>query len=234
MIELHGLVGEAFTAKSIGYTLKEQMKHYKYIMFDWDGCLAQTLDVWIRAFRGELALRNINPSEKDIAHKLGDRDLAAYFGVKDEAIFNKAAIGKAKEGLVRVYLYDGAIELLNELKSQSKLALVSSSPSVVLEQGIRHNNIEDVFEVIVSGDDVSRYKPDPESLEKALSAMNGVKEAAIMVGDTANDIFAAHNFGIDSVLTFYRSHELIYGRKEIIQANPTFKVKDLLDLKNIL
>jgi len=203
-------------------------------MFDWDGCLAQTIEVWLKAFAEELALRGIEASKKDIAYKLGHRDLAAYFGVKDEAIFNKAAIGRAKEGLVRVSLYDGAIELLHGLKSRSKLALVSSSPSVVLEQGVRHNNIQDVFEAIISGDDVSRYKPDPESLEKALSAMNGVKENAIMVGDTVNDIIAAHNFGIDSVLTFPDSHELIYNRQDIIQTNPTYEVKNLLELKNIL
>ena len=213
----------------------ERMKQYKYILFDWDGCLAKTLEVWLEVFKEELRLREIMVSDAAIAVKLGHRDLGEHFGVTDDEVFVKSVIEKAHGRLQEVELHEGAAALLQNLHSnQYKMVLVSSSPRPVLKKGVEFHGLEMVFPVIVSGDDVTKYKPDPQPLQMALEAINGSIGAAVMIGDTANDILAAHNFGIDSVLVFPDEHHKFYDKEKLLTSRPTHIVEKLSDLKTIL
>jgi pyrophosphatase PpaX len=53
------------------------------------------------------------------------------------------------------------------------------------------------FQTIVTADDVSRPKPDPEGLLKVLAGRP--KENAIYVGDNIDDALAAHSAGVPFV-----------------------------------
>lgn len=44
---------------------------YKYILLDWDGNLARTLDIWLRACREVLARRGIQKTDIEIAESFG-------------------------------------------------------------------------------------------------------------------------------------------------------------------
>lgn len=211
------------------------MKQYKHILFDWDGCLARTLQVWIDTFQEELRQRNILASDKDVAAKLGHRDIGEHFGVKDEPVFMRSAVDIASQRVMEVKLYDGASALLEHLQKSGRIiALVSSSPKQALLNGVAHNNLQSVFQTIVSGDDVTKYKPDPQALEVALSAIGGTKASAIMIGDTANDIVAAQTLGIDSALVFPDEHNLFHDKQTLLRTKPTYVVEHLIELKNIL
>jgi pyrophosphatase PpaX len=211
------------------------MKQYKYILVDWDGCLARTLQVWIDTFQEELRQRNIQATDKDVAAKLGHRDIGEHFGVEDEPAFMQSAVKIASQRVMEVELYDGASALLEYLqKSGRVIALVSSSPRQALMNGVAYNNLQHIFQTIVSGDDVTKYKPDPQALEVALSAIGGTKASAIMIGDTANDIVAAQTFGIDSALVFPKEHNLFHNKQTLLRTKPTYVVEHLIELKNIL
>ena len=81
---------------------------------------------------------------------------------------------------------------------------------------------------------MTKYKPDPQALEVALSAIGGTKASAIMIGDTANDIVAAQTFGIDSALVFPKEHNLFHNKQTLLRTKPTYVVEHLIELKNIL
>ena len=188
------------------------MKQYKYILVDWDGCLARTLQVWIDTFQEELRQRNIQATDKDVAAKLGHRDIGEHFGVEDEPAFMQSAVKIASQRVMEVELYDGASALLEYLqKSGRVIALVSSSPRQALMNGVAYNNLQHIFQTIVSGDDVTKYKPDP-----------------------ANDIVAAQTFGIDSALVFPKEHNLFHNKQTLLRTKPTYVVEHLIELKNIL
>ncbi len=210
------------------------MKQYKYVLFDWDGCLAKTLEVWLEAFQQLLDKKYGKWVEKtDIAPHLGDYRISEYFGIEDTHAFNVAGVEIARDMLGDVELYDGALDLLKSLRGKVKIALVSSSSRHILDKGLAHNGLSDFFDIVISGDDVTNHKPHPESLEKALAAIGGDKEHAIMIGDSTKDMGAANNFGIDSALILHPSHELIYDYTVLRSHKPTYEFTSLGELRSL-
>jgi HAD superfamily hydrolase (TIGR01509 family) len=206
------------------------MNTYQYYLFDWDGCLAKTLDVWLSAYKESIATRGIKPSDTDIARHFGDWELPKYFGVEDYEKCNADAVDIARQRLKEVSLYDGSKELLQKLKSDKKLALLSSASKDVLLTGLAHNGISDYFEVILSGEDVINHKPHPEVIQKALNALAGDKKEAVMIGDSRKDLGAAKNAGIDSILIYPPSHRIFYNIDELNKYNPTYTFASLAEL----
>ena len=196
---------------------------YDYFLFDWDGCLAKTLEVWLQAYKTTYAEFGINPTDQEIAHHFGDWQAPKHFGIENVQDCVDRVVKLANEQLKQVTLYDGAAELLHCLKDkQKKLALLSSSEKKVLDWGIDHNNLQNIFDIIVSGDDVVNHKPPPEVIEKGLSALDADKERAVMIGDSHKDLEAAKNAGVASVLIYPKSHELFYDFKQLKGYVPTY------------
>lgn len=210
------------------------MDRYDYFLFDWDGCLAKTLEAWLGAYRTVFTQYNLNPTDLEIAYYLGDWEIGTHFGIADHVKFNEIAVGIAIEKLKSVELYDGAAELITNLKKSKKLALVSNGSKEIIQNGLRHNNIERIFDFIITGEDVVNHKPHPESLELALAAIVGTKERAIMIGDSNKDIGAATNFGIDSVLVYPDSHKLFYDLRDLQKLKPTYTISKFSDLATTL
>lgn len=46
------------------------MKTYTYILLDWDGCLAKTLDLWLEVYQQTFAEYNIFPEDKAIIQQV--------------------------------------------------------------------------------------------------------------------------------------------------------------------
>lgn len=210
------------------------MKNYRYILFDWDGCLAKTLQVWMNAYKFALAKYGVNPTEQEIAYHFGDWELPKYFRVKDVDGCINIVDQMADADLKKVPLYAGAKNLLENLKLTKKLALLSSSPKKILVSALRHNNIIDYFEIVLSGEDVENHKPHPEVIEKAIKLLKANKDEAIMIGDSRKDIEAANNAGIDSILVFPESHKLFYNLDELKKYKPTRIVANLFEIQDVL
>jgi len=64
------------------------MKTYNTILFDWDGCLAKTLNIWLAAYKTVFAEYGLKPDTETIMHtvfedwngskKLGITDIDTY------------------------------------------------------------------------------------------------------------------------------------------------------------
>jgi len=52
------------------------------------------------------------------------------------------------------------------------------------------------FAAVVTGEDVTRNKPDPEGIQMVLKRMEVRPSRVIMVGDSASDIQAGRNAGV--------------------------------------
>ena len=212
------------------------MKKYQYILLDWDGNLAQTLDVWLEAFRIPLEKRGLSITDEDIASSFGMfPQFVVAWGLKDVDAIVEEADKLAKIKMPEVDLYPDALEVLNGLRDMGKhLALVTTT----LHENVRHLlekfQILDYFEVIVAGDDVTNHKPHPESLERALSLLVGRANEAIMIGDSDKDLRAANNAGIDSVLFFPPEHRKFYNFGKLKEHKPTYVIEDFRKLLDIV
>lgn len=207
---------------------------YEYYLFDWDGCLAKTLEIWLNSYRTAYKEYGAEPTDQEIANHFGDWESPKYFGIEEVEGCVSRVVELANHSLKEVELYDGAKELLQELSQTKKLALLSSSKRELLEGGLEYNGIANLFDVVISADEVENHKPHPEVIEKGLAALNGNKETAVMIGDSRKDLEAANNAGTDSILIYPESHELFYDLEQLKQYKPTHLVSSFVELKDLI
>ena len=77
-----------------------------------------------------------------------------------------------------------------------RLGIVSTKYRYRIEDVLGREGLLELFEVIVGGEDVSEFKPDPESLNLALGKMGISPEAVLYVGDSVVDAEAAMRAGV--------------------------------------
>jgi len=211
-------------------------KDYHYILFDWDGNLAKTLDLWLEATKIELAKLDVHPTDAEIGASFGAfSKFFADWGVADpEGTITRIDL-TVRTMLPTVELYPDTLEMLDALYNRGKhLSLITTSWRATLTIPLKQYHLEHFFEAIVCGDDVTHHKPHPEPLEKALTALGGTKDKALMIGDSDKDIGAANNFGIDSVLFHSPEHQKFYQTDRLHSLNPTYIVDDLRQVLDIV
>lgn len=92
------------------------------------------------------------------------------------------------------YIFDDVKDVLNILMNKGyKLALCSLSERWMVEQFIKDCKFENVFDVILSDDEVKNSKPDPEIYLKAIELLNIKSNEAIVIEDSYNGILAGKN-----------------------------------------
>ncbi|NIK11715.1 phosphoglycolate phosphatase/pyrophosphatase PpaX [Alkalibacillus almallahensis] len=138
----------------------------------------------------------------------------------------KAMFGPSETGIIRENLldsnYDKAIELYYEKYSEKhpelvpkneeindlllflkkegyKLGIVTGKASKSLFISLDSLNISDLFDVIITGDDVSTPKPHPEGLNKALAKLKINNTDAIFLGDSDADILAGKQANVHTI-----------------------------------
>ncbi|KEA62233.1 Beta-phosphoglucomutase [Marinobacterium lacunae] len=89
-----------------------------------------------------------------------------------------------------------ASEVLTHLAQQLRLGLVSGSQRNCVEASLGGHGWQQLFEQVVTGDDVSHNKPHPEGYLKALALMKIAPENCIAVEDTEVGVQAAHSAGL--------------------------------------
>lgn len=178
----------------------------KYIIFDFDGTIANTNDViiesWQAAFKKylghEIPVPEIEMTfgetiEYTIKNKLPDKE---WTEVRD---FFRAY--QRDECKTQVTVFPGVPELLRELKHRGYvLAIATSRTKTSYHAYMERIGLKNYFDVEITLEDVSAHKPDPECLYAVLNKLGAKPEEAIMIGDTRFDIGSAVNAGVDSVM----------------------------------
>ncbi|MGX1886435.1 HAD family hydrolase [Streptomyces sp. NPDC055287] len=80
----------------------------------------------------------------------------------------------------------------------SRLAITTNNSPLVAEQYLTGRGLAGCFTPHIYGrtPDLSRLKPDPDCLNRALTALDARADAALMIGDTPSDLFAAREAGV--------------------------------------
>jgi beta-phosphoglucomutase-like phosphatase (HAD superfamily) len=127
----------------------DAVKTYKYVLFDWDGNLAKTLDLWLDASRTVLSKHGLNLSDEEIATSFGG--FTKYWkewSVQDVEGAIREADLIAQQKLLDVELYPDALEVLEALHSAGKhLALITSSPRRNIDHLLEKYSLSRFFEV---------------------------------------------------------------------------------------
>jgi len=210
-------------------------KKYKYVLFDWDGCLAKTLDTWFDAMKIQLHKNGIFLSDPEIANGFGDWEFGLKVGIKDNEKFVKEIVEEVNIKLKDVTLYPNAIKLIEELKKRNKkIALVTTSIRSSVMPALDKFKLKQKFDVILTAEDVTKHKPDPEVVLKALNLLNAEVNETLIIGDGPKDIIAGKSAGITTVSFYPTENRLYFSQDQIKSYKADYVISDLLDLLKIV
>ena len=166
----------------------------KYIVFDFDGTLADTFDVIKTIAMNEY-------SEYDI-----DVELFKSEGAKGMLKLLKLPRWKIPGMILNVTsklrnskdikLFPGIVDLLNELKDNYKIGIVSSSSREIINNTLKDYNIENLFEFVYSESSLFGKQT---FLKKMCTKHNINPLEVIYVGDEDRDIIAAKKANIKTI-----------------------------------
>ena len=168
----------------------------KAIVFDFDGTLANTLPICFNAFQ--------NVFQEFDKRDLTSNEIKEMFGPSETGIIRNNILHPNKEEAIE-YFYAKYAEshkslvkadpeilgLLTSLKdAEIKLGIFTGKAKRSLDISLQALNMEGLFDVIITGDDVVNPKPNAEGLMKALSLLKVENSEAIFIGDSDADIIA--------------------------------------------
>ncbi|GGE32249.1 phosphohydrolase [Pullulanibacillus camelliae] len=177
----------------------------KTIVFDFDGTLANTLPIIVSTFQhlfrtykgvtasAEEVMALFGPTEEGMLHDLlpeedwaqAERDLYTYYRQY------QSQQGEADPDI---------IALLDYVKKKGvKLAIFTGKGRCCLDISLEYLQIEHYFDVMITGDDVARPKPNSEGLRKAIDLCDATPAETIYVGDSDADIAAGKSAGVLTV-----------------------------------
>ena len=186
------------------------------VVFDLDGTLVDTLPDLSAAVEALLRERALDaPPAAEVRAMIGDgaRRLVerafAWAGAPVDADGLDVAHGRFLE----IYnaapcrasrLYPGVETTLETLAGKGlRLGLCTNKPQAPTEAILEALGIERFFRAVIGGDAVPRRKPDPAHLLAVLDRLGVVPAAALMVGDSRNDLASARAAGVACVLVDY-------------------------------
>lgn len=179
-------------------------------LFDMDGTLVDNSPVHVRAFEIFCARYGVEHWREKLAGAFGMGNDDIMRRVMPEAIIRErglAALAEEKEAIYReIYApeirpVEGLAELLGGLsRAGIRCAVGSSGCKTNVDFVLERCAIGGFFEAIISGDMVSRCKPDPEIYLSAAAALCVVPSECVVFEDAAAGIEAARRAGVGRIV----------------------------------
>ena len=211
------------------------MQNFEGIIFDIDGTLTSTNELIFATFR--------HVTEKYLNKKVTDEEIISLFGPTEDVIlkeFMNENYAEARKDYMDFYeakhhlmadVYPGIKEVLELIKSKKiPLSIYTGKgreSSVITLQKI---GVYNLFDMIVTGDDVADHKPSPEGIDKFVDEFKLNREKVLMIGDAPADVIAARNAGVKIASVVWDS----YAKEKVLEMKSDFVFDTVTDLMKFL
>lgn len=209
------------------------MRKYKAVIFDWDGTVMDSTYSITHSI--QLASQDLGlpvPSREEASWIIGlslETGLYRILPQLDEHTMPKFIERYRHHYFQRdtnLKLFDGMLELLNELKQQRILLSVATGKKRLgLDRALQATGLGPIFNATRCADE-TKSKPDPQMLHELLWELDIAPDEALMVGDTTHDIDMARNAGLDGLAVTYGAHDL----RTLQQSEPVEIVHDVAQM----
>ena len=121
-------------------------------------------------------------------------------------------------------------ETLNKLKKKDfKLAILSNGTPSLLENLVKNNNLENIFDDIFSVEEVGIFKPDSKVYELPVNKYNIKKDEILFLSANTWDVSGGGNYGFNSV--WVNRNKNIFDN---LDYQPLDEIHDLSELLEII
>ncbi|MEM4260477.1 MAG: HAD family hydrolase [Candidatus Woesearchaeota archaeon] len=207
---------------------------FKGVIFDIDGTLT---------FTNQLIFDSFNYiTKKYLGRPYSNEEVIALFGPTEDVIFKQlfpTQFEQVKKDYYEYYhqnhqialLYDGIKELLIDLKNAGCiLGIYTGKGRTSSLITLNFLGVRELFDLIVTGDDVKNHKPSPEGIIKFMNEFSLDKKEVIMIGDAPSDIKAAHDAGVEIASVIWDS----YSSEKVKAMNPENCFSTVNELREFL
>lgn len=177
----------------------------KAIIFDFDGTLANTLPICYYAF--QCVFKEFDSRDLSI------EEIKAMFGPSETGIIRENLSSSKKDEAIELYYekyserhnqlvkpHKEIDDLIKYLKDEGvKIGIFTGKAKRSLDISLKALQMDGLFDVIITGDDVNKPKPHPEGLLKALSLLGVESSEALFIGDSDADIAAGVRANVHTV-----------------------------------
>ena len=181
---------------------------YTDVIFDIDNTMVRSGDVIFRGLsKLMLAEHGIELTDEDRQRLMGmtTKGMLKQFGIEDfeaaERIWNKYIF----EDEIGMQFYDGMLEVVRQVHSRGyRLGIVTSRADSETWDHCTEQ-IRDLFDLVITADDVQNHKPHPQALEMYLEQAGVSPQQVLYIGDGPADAQCCAAVGVDFALALWGS-----------------------------
>ncbi len=205
----------------------------KYLVFDFDGTLADTTEGILQTTRATFARMGLPiPSDDDIRLGIGLplKGSLHTAGVPDDRLDEGSDIYHEifyEIAPKHITIYPGVRESLEMLAAKGlRMGIATSRTEHSLVMLLEEHGIRQYFEILGSVGCVERPKPAPDLVRWVLERFGAEPSEAMVIGDTTYDIQMGTAAGCRTCAVSYGNHSV----ERLLTASPDHIVADLRDL----
>lgn len=202
----------------------------RLFLFDFDGVLVSSLDVYERTVR--LCLEKIGQqvvkSREDFLDLFNEN---FYEAIEKKGVDLKAFMGASVDILNGVNFdeikpYKEVFPVLEKMERESVLIIISSNASEAIKHALKKYNFNGAFREVLGSDfHLSKRK----KIDYAIKKYGVTKQETFYIGDTVGDILEAKQAGVRSVAVTWGWHD----RERLLASNPDYLADQPDDLLKI-
>jgi beta-phosphoglucomutase-like phosphatase (HAD superfamily) len=178
------------------------------VVFDFDGVLADTEGLHLRAFKSALDPLGFTLSRDDYYERFigyNDHDLVRALSADQGRVLKASDYDEIIAAKSREYwrllntgdvLCDGAAACVARLGARYRLAIASGAMHEEIDAILAANRLSSAIAVIVGADDVKKGKPSPEPYATAVAALGVKPSRAVAIEDTPMGLWSAESAGL--------------------------------------
>jgi HAD superfamily hydrolase (TIGR01509 family) len=175
------------------------------VIFDCDGTLVHSMPLHFEAWCEALSLHGAaNIFKEDVFYAMGGRptkdivvEINDEYGLKldpEKVAFSKREAFLRKLG--QLELIDEVAAFAESLRGKLPMAIATGGTRLVIEKTLQAVGVSDLFEEVVTADDVATGKPAPDIFLKAAQMLGVNPERCLVLEDAPAGVMAAQLAGM--------------------------------------
>ncbi|MGB9640904.1 MAG: HAD family hydrolase [Anaerolineales bacterium] len=199
-------------------------QYKRIVIFDFDGVLGDTLGDMLR-FSDQVAIElgihhHTTLHDLEVLQPMSFANLGRQIGLPETEIerYVQKMIELFETSPIPCPIFPGMADVVAKLKDDSILSIVSGNTTTVIQRFLEYYGLAHAFNKIY-GVDIMGGKV--EKIKRIISEVNQPNLPALMIGDAASDVEAAHQAGIIGIAVGW-GHQ---PQHKLLQAHPDYFVK---------